>query len=382
MSHRRFALFVSAVALTFVTSCSRAEPEGAEFALFNGKDLTGWTVTECETEIKDGVLLLKSGEGWIRTDHQYADFVLSWECKNLKPDSYDSGVHFRAEALKPPAHWPKKFQVNLKTDQEGNLTNVKEAASTGLYKKGGWNAFKLTVVGNTAELEINGKPAWKTDKIDTAVGYIGLQSEVTLGGQFEFRNIRIKELGKKTAFNGRNFEGWEGAGQPADKCWKVEDGLLICTGEKGPWLRSLEQYADFNFRVEYLLDAGGNSGVFIRVPEDGNHHGPQSGIEVQMLDDFHEKHLKLKPYQYSAGLYDFVGPDPRNGRKVGEWNTLEINCIGHHYRITHNGAVVIDTDDAKTPALKERLKSGYLGLQNHSSRVAMRNLRIGPALPM
>jgi hypothetical protein len=44
--------------------------------------------------------------------------------------------------------------------------------------------------------------------------------------------------------------------------------------------------------------------------------------------------------------------------------------------------VVIDTDETKTPALKERLKSGYLGLQNHSSRVAMRNLRIGPALPM
>lgn len=382
MSYRRLAFLVSALALTFVTSCNKAEPLGVEFALFNGKDLAGWTVTECETEIKDGVLLLKSGEGWVRTDHQYADFVLTWECKNLKADSYDSGVHFRAELPKAPAHWPKKFQVNLKTDAEGNLTNVKEAASTGLYKKGDWNKFKLTVIGNTAELEINGKPAWKTDKIDTPVGYIGLQSEVTLGGQFEFRNIRIQEIGKKTAFNGRNFEGWEGAGAPAEKCWKVEDGLLICTGDKGPWLRSLEQYADFNFRVEYLLDAGGNSGVFIRVPEDGNHHGPKSGIEVQMLDDFHEKHAKLKPYQYSAGLYDFVGPEPRNGRKVGEWNTLEINCIGHHYRITHNGAVVIDTDEVKTPALKERLKSGYLGLQNHSSRVAMRNLRVGPAMPM
>jgi hypothetical protein len=220
MLPRYVLLLVSALALPVVTSCGKAEPAGAEFALFNGKDLTGWTVTECETEIKDGVLLLKAGEGWIRTDHQYADFVLSWECKNLKADSYDSGVHFRAELPKAPAHWPKKFQVNLKTDQEGNLTNVKEAASTGLYRKGEWNSFKLTVIGNTAELEINGKPAWKTDKIDAAVGYIGLQSEVTLGGQFEFRNIRIKELGKKTAFNGRNFEGWEGAGAPSAQAKK------------------------------------------------------------------------------------------------------------------------------------------------------------------
>ncbi|MCE9604713.1 MAG: DUF1080 domain-containing protein [Planctomycetia bacterium] len=168
----------------------------AEVSLFNGKDLSGWVVTECETEVKDGVLLLKAGEGWIRTENKYVDFVLSWECKNLKPADYDSGVHFRADLPAGKAHWPKKFQVNLKTGGEGNLTSIKSAASTGLYKNGEWNAFRLTVVGNTAELEINGKPAWKTDGIDTAEGYIGLQSEVTLGGQFEFRNIKLKELAK------------------------------------------------------------------------------------------------------------------------------------------------------------------------------------------
>lgn len=168
----------------------------AEVDLFNGKDLSGWVVTECETEVKDGVLLLKAGEGWVRTENKYADFVLSWECKNLKPTEYDSGVHFRAELPAGKAHWPKKFQVNLKTDGEGNLTSIKSAASTGLYKKGEWNSFKLTVIGNLAELEINGKPAWRTDGIDTPEGYIGLQSEVTLGGQFEFRNIKLKELAK------------------------------------------------------------------------------------------------------------------------------------------------------------------------------------------
>jgi len=169
----------------------------AEVDLFNGKDLSGWVVTECETEVKDGVLLLKAGEGWVRTENKYADFVLSWECKNLKPDAYDSGLHFRAELPTGKAHWPKKFQVNLKTGGEGNITTIKDAASTGLYKNGEWNAFKLTVRGNKAELEINGQPAWTTEGIDTAEGYIGLQSEVTLGGQFEFRNIKIKELSSK-----------------------------------------------------------------------------------------------------------------------------------------------------------------------------------------
>jgi hypothetical protein len=193
MCHRLVAVLVVGFLATANLSCQQHAP--AEEPLFNGKDLTGWKVTECEVEVKpDGVLLLKSGEGWVRAEKVYGDFILSWECRNLKATDYDSGVHFRAELPQPPAHWPKKFQVNLKTGQEGNLTNVKEAASTGLYKPGEWNAFRLKVVGNTAELSINGKPAWKTDKIDAPTGYIGLQSEVTLGGQFEFRNIRIAKL--------------------------------------------------------------------------------------------------------------------------------------------------------------------------------------------
>lgn len=165
--------------------------DAPEVVLFNGKDLTGWVVTECETEVKDGVLLLKSGEGWVRAEKKYGDFSLSWECKNLKPADYDSGVHFRAELQKPPAHWPTKYQVNLKTGLEGNVKPL-NAASTGLYKNGEWNSFKLTVVGSKAELELNGKPAWLVDGVEAAEGYIGLQSEVTLGGQFEFRNIKIK----------------------------------------------------------------------------------------------------------------------------------------------------------------------------------------------
>ena len=165
--------------------------DAPEVVLFNGKDLTGWVVTECETEVKDGVLLLKAGEGWVRAEKKYGDFSLSWECKNLKATDYDSGVHFRAELQKPPAHWPTKYQVNLKTGLEGNVKPL-NAASTGLYKNGEWNSFKLTVVGSKAELEINGKPAWAVDGVEAAEGYIGLQSEVTLGGQFEFRNIKIK----------------------------------------------------------------------------------------------------------------------------------------------------------------------------------------------
>src|SRR6476660_3717588 len=54
------------------------------------------------------------------------------------------------------------------------------------------------------------------------------------------------ESGYHPLFDGQSLAGWEGAGQPAEKCWKAEGGTILCTGEKGPWLRSKEQVDDFN----------------------------------------------------------------------------------------------------------------------------------------
>jgi hypothetical protein len=186
------------------------------------------------------------------------------------------------------------------------------------------------------------------------------------------------EPGYRPLFDGQSLAGWEGAGQPAEKCWKVEEGLLVCTGEKGPWLRSLEEFDDFNLRLEYRLKAGGNSGVYIRVPESGNHHGDGAGIEVQILDDAAERYRTLKAYQYTGSLYAIAPAKSHVARPVGEWNTLEINCRGLKYHVIHNGVEIIAADETTFPELAGRRTKGHLGLQNHSEEVWFRNVRIGP----
>jgi hypothetical protein len=188
-----------------------------------------------------------------------------------------------------------------------------------------------------------------------------------------------EESGYRPLFDGQSLTGWEGAGQPAEKCWKVADGLLVCTGEKGPWLRSNEQFADFNLRLDYKLKPGGNSGVYIRVPENGDHHGDGAGIEVQILDDAAERYRTLKAYQYTGSLYAIAPATSHVGKPPGEWNTLEINCLGTKYHVIHNGTTIIATDEAAFPELKGRLTKGHLGLQNHSEEVWFRNVRIGQA---
>ena len=191
-----------------------------------------------------------------------------------------------------------------------------------------------------------------------------------------------EETGYKPLFDGTSLAGWEGGGQPAELCWKVADGTILCTGEKGPWLRSKEQHGDYNLRLEYKLKAGGNSGVYIRVPESGNHHGNGAGIEVQVLDDADGRYRTIKPYQYTGSLYAIAPATKHVGLAPGEWNKLEINCKVTKYHVIHNGVTIVAADETTFPELKGRLTKGFLGLQNHSEEVWFRNLRIGPPLDL
>lgn len=189
-------LLVSAVlVLPTVAVCAEEAASAKEaVSLFDGKTLDGWKVTACEAEVQEGAILLKAGNGMVRTERSFKDFVLEIEWKALKEDQWDSGVFFRCGDAPAGSNWPKTYQANLRKGLEGNVQELPDARSRGLIKPGEWNRFKLTVVGTSAELEINGTPAWKAEGVEQPEGYIGLQAEIPGGGQFLFRNIRVTEL--------------------------------------------------------------------------------------------------------------------------------------------------------------------------------------------
>jgi hypothetical protein len=292
---------IAAVLIAILAPASSDETPSAKFgySLFDGQTLHGWTAEHgCEAAIENGLLVLKAGNGWLRSNHTYTDFILHVEWRALKASNYDAGIFIRTRPEGKP--FPSNgYQVNLFDGNEGNIGNLPGAASSGLIKRGDWNAFEITVVGATVSLSINGKRAYEVGGIKQASGYIGLQCEVPNGGQFEFRNLQITELGFRSLFNGKDLASWDGAGAPKEKCWQVHDGLVECTGAAGPWLRSAAEYDDFNLRLEYQVSPEGNSGVYVRVPADGNHHrendeAPPAGFEVQILDDAAPKYSDLK----------------------------------------------------------------------------------------
>lgn len=188
-------MIVTLTAGVLALDMAGAEATGKRMPLFDGKTLEGWSVLKCEAVLDNGEILLKAGNGLVQTEKKYGDFILEYDWKALRQDRWDSGVYFRYDSVPANRPWPARYQVNLLKGMEGNVGSLKEARSSGLTQDGEWNRFKLTVWGTRAELEINGKPAWKADGLEgPRQGYIALQAEVPGGGQFRFRNIYITEL--------------------------------------------------------------------------------------------------------------------------------------------------------------------------------------------
>ncbi len=183
----------------------------------------------------------------------------------------------------------------------------------------------------------------------------------------------------QSLFDGKDLDGWDGMGGPATN-WNAADGVLQCTGEPGShWLRTDREYANFELSLEFNIPEDGNSGVFVRAPREG---APWvEGLEIQVLDDYGPKWADLRPNQYTGAIYAAQGPSERATKPAGQWQSMRIRLDGRRCDVWVNGEHVIDADlDAlaeKHPNLRGlKREKGYLGLQNHSSPVSYRNIRI------
>ena len=175
--------------------------------LLAGGDLSAFGIHQCEAVYEGGALVLKSGNGFVHSLDRHGDFVLEIEWKARKPSKWDSGIYVRAELPAKGKPWPDRYQINLSDGEEGRLVGTEVRAPRDLIRKGDWNRFVITARGKDLSLEVNGKPAWTHAGIEAADGFIGIQSEVPAGGEFEFRKVKITEVGFTSLFNGKDLSG-------------------------------------------------------------------------------------------------------------------------------------------------------------------------------
>lgn len=176
--------------------------DGQWTSLFNGKDLSGWRqVNDGSFTVTNGVLHLEGGKGWLRTEKEYTNFIFEAEWRGLVTN-YNSGFFLRAPLDGVP--WATNvWQVNTKQSAIGELlTGSKKVVPsvTPPAPAGEWVKFRMEVQGRKFTLFVNGKQAWDFNEFDAGHGYIGLQAE---GRVFDFRNLRIQELGNNSATVGQ-----------------------------------------------------------------------------------------------------------------------------------------------------------------------------------
>ena len=215
----------------------------------------------------------------------------------------------------------------------------------------------------------------------------------THGGEIRWRNLWVKELSAEEAnaalqdhqgqafaslFNGKDLTGWQGA---LDN-YEVVDGAIRCKAGKGGMLLTEQEYGNFIARVEFRLPPGGNNGLAIRSPGEGD-PAYAAMTELQVLDSEHPKYAKLDDRQYHGSAYGMVAAKRGFLRDAGQWNFQQVTVNGSSIKVELNGSVILDTDlsgvtefmaDRPHPG-KERT-SGYFGFAGHNDPVEFRNISI------
>jgi len=188
-------------------------PMPGEIALFNGRNLDGWTAVGTEADsgtwtVRDGVLHC-SGDpaGYVRTTETYTNFVLrvEWRWDPETRQAGNSGVLVRV--VGDDKVWPRSVEAQLHAGNAGDFICIGGTEIAGdpartsgrrIVKShaaerpvGEWNEYEIIVNGGEITLIVNGEVLNHGTGAEVVAGTIALQSE---GTPIQFRNIRLVPL--------------------------------------------------------------------------------------------------------------------------------------------------------------------------------------------
>lgn len=405
------ALFVSAPSLAV------AREARGFVSLFNGKNLDGWTLVGRSGPgyiVQDGLLICPAdGGGNLLTEKEYSDFILRFEFRLDKAGN--NGVALRAPATGHIATLGMECQIlddddpryaNLKPVQYcGSIYGVVPSRRGSVKPAGEWNQMEISAQARRILVKINAKTVVNIDLntlrdpnlLASHPGLLRDRGRIGFLGHgpstVAFRNIYIKDLsrperdntpppGFKALFNGRDLTGWKGlvadppkraamsgvelaaAQSQADRQmrehWRVEDGALTYDG-KGNNLCTQQDYADFELLVDWKIEPGGDSGIYLR-----------GSPQVQIWD---------RP-EGSGGLYNNQKnpnkPAFKADRPPGEWNRFRILMIGEKVTVFLNGELIVHNVTLENYWERDKpiYPTGPIELQHHGNRLQFKNIYI------
>jgi hypothetical protein len=172
--------------------------------------------------------------------------------------------------------------------------------------------------------------------------------------------------------------GWQQIGGQ-EGAWHFENGVLSVTGEKGGWLATHRAYNNFAVQMEFRIPPGGNGGILIRAPLEGD--PAYTGLKIQIRDDYAEQGTRLAPFQYTGSISGIQAPSERVSKKAGQWQRLVVFAQGLHIQVGLNGKKIVDTDLSYYTHLADThpgllRTGGHIGLQSQGGPIEFRDIKL------
>lgn len=419
---------------------SASPPAGFE-PLFNGRDLAGWWGLSTEDPAKwkalsaedfqqkkkasvddirkhwrvEGDELVNDGDGlYLTTEKEYGDFELLLEYRTVA--GADSGIYLRAipqvqiwDTTRAGGKWGGDLGAEYGSGglwNNGKANPGKNPLRLADKALGQWNSFRVLMVGERVTVFLNDQLVVDHARLENyfnqkapvpVKGPIQLQ---THGGEIRWRNVFIREIPAAEAnallrardrANGffpilteaTGTKGWAG---PVDE-YDFENGVLRCKpGKGGTIYYKTQELANFTALLEFRLPPGGNNGLAIRYPGQGDAaYGAM--CELQVLDDNYEKatNSKIDPRQAHGSAYGMAAAHRGFQRPPGEWNYQRVTVRGSRIEVELNGTLILNTDLSEindymggSPHPGKDRKSGYFGFAGHNDPVEFRQVEVKP----
>ena len=345
--------------------------------LFDGETLFGWkSASQTDWQVSNGAIRAVDGEvGLLHTTTQFADFELMCDFK-ADPQT-NSGIFLRTSP-RPAEPTRGCYELNIAgPDKSPFPTGSLVGRQTGNFScaDNHWHTYHVIARGGNFTIHLDGRTVleWKATN-PLGRGFIGLQHNE---GPIAFRNIKLKPLGLKSLFNGKNLSGWNVLSAKESQFLVTDSGELQVLSGPGQ-LETNSTYGDFVMQTDIYVDGDAlNSGIFFRsIPGDFS-----NGYESQIHNGFKNGDRSQPSNFGTGGIFRRqearrVPADDRN------WFTKTIFCEGPHIAVWVNGIQVTDWTDRReldpNPRRGLRLTPGTIILQGHdpTTNLRFRNMRI------
>lgn len=403
-----------------IVSCSGPK-ESDWVTLFNGKDLSGWTVkgTDATFQIEDGTVI-GTNQGrtntFLATDKIYSDFILELEV--WVDPRMNSGLQFRSAQNETGRVYG--YQAEIDPSERAYSGGIYDEArrdwlyplslnpsAKSAFKNNEWNRYRIEAVGSSIRIWVNDICTSVMEDDLSPEGFIALQvhgvgREEDEGRQAKWRNVRLatenledklkplpkdiyvlnllsnqvtemeKEQGWRPIWNGKDLEGWKSTSSQED--WQITDEALTATNGAGH-LISTETFDEFELSLLYKMSAGGKGGIGYVVSGEAGNFGAFSGQEFQIID--HAILEEGMESQKQGALFGEIAPvnlshagmGERHFKRTGLWNHVRIIVKDNKAEHWLNGFKLVEYD------LPERIPGAIL-LQNEGPGVSYKSIRI------